>query len=231
MRISHLALRSEVSISSIKYYLREGLVAPGVPTGANQADYGDEHLTRLKLIRALIDVGGLSVAAVREVLAAVDDPDQPIGWTFGVAQHAISTSDLFTARPTEVSSSRIGKLVADHGWSVTADNPGLIGAANVIDSFDAIGHPELTNLIDDYAQAAEIVARADLRLVGEQANLSAMAETVVAGTVLGDAMFTALRRIAQEHVTRELYPHPESADFFGRHPRHTSTHSEGEPQP
>ena len=61
MRIAELSTRSGTSIASIKYYLREGLLAPGTPTGRNQADYGEAHLYRLRLIRALIDVGGLSV--------------------------------------------------------------------------------------------------------------------------------------------------------------------------
>ena len=231
MRISELSRLSGVSIPSIKYYLRESLLTPGASTGSNQADYGDVHLTRLRLIRALIDVGGLSIAAAREVLSAVDNPDLPLGWVFGVAQYSVSSSELFSAHPSDGAWARIEKLVDDHGWTVTHDNPGLTGAANVIDSFEAIEHPELLEIIDDYARAAEIVARADLRAVATQTDVSAMAETVVAGTVLGDAMFIALRRIAQEHVTFELYPHPESADFFGRHPRHTSTHSENRPQP
>ena len=231
MRISELSRLSGVSIPSIKYYLREGLLAPGASTGSNQADYGDAHLTRLRLIRALVDVGGLSIAAAREVLSAVDNPDLPLGWVFGVAQSSVSSSEFFSAHPSDRARARIEKLVDDHRWTVTPKNPGLTGAANVIDSFEAIEHPELLEIIDDYARAAEIVARADLRAVATQTDVSAMAETVVAGTVLGDAMFIALRRIAQEHITFELYPHPESADFFGRHPRHTSTHSESKPQP
>jgi len=67
MRIGELARRSGVSIPTIKYYLREGLLPPGAATAPNQASYGEEHLHRLRLIRALLDVGGLTVAAAREV--------------------------------------------------------------------------------------------------------------------------------------------------------------------
>ena len=83
MRVGELSRRSGVSVASIKYYLREGLLPAGERTSPNQASYDDGHLRRLRMIRALIDVGGLSVVATRDVPAAVDDPDLPLF----VAQH------------------------------------------------------------------------------------------------------------------------------------------------
>jgi hypothetical protein len=38
-----------------------------------------------------------------------------------------------------------------------------------------------------------------------------MAETVVVGTVLGDALFAGLRRIAQEHSSHTMFPAPPGA--------------------
>ena len=75
MRVSELSQATGVPVPTIKYYLREGLLPRGeTTTSPNQASYGDEHVARLRLIRSLLDVGGLSVATVRDVLAAVDDP-------------------------------------------------------------------------------------------------------------------------------------------------------------
>lgn len=206
MRISELSAVSAVATPTIKFYLREGLLPPGEATGPNQASYGEEHVRRLRLIRALIDVGGLSVASAHEVLGAVDAPDVPLAQVFGVAQRAISQADLYARPATDEALGRVRSLVAARGWRVSEGNPGLVGAANVVDAFRAIGHPELSDFLEGYAESAEAVARADLRSVGRQSDVAAMAETVVAGTVLGDAMFAALRRIAQEHVTFELYP-------------------------
>jgi hypothetical protein len=99
--------------------------------------------------------------------------------------------------------------VAERDWHVSPNNPGRIGAAGVVNAFLRINRPELVELLEHYAEAAEIVARADLSAVaGQGDDVSGMAETVVAGTVLGDAMFAALRRMAQEHVTSQLYPFP-----------------------
>ncbi len=41
MRVAELSRRSGVSVASIKYYLREGLLPPGELTSPNQAHYGE----------------------------------------------------------------------------------------------------------------------------------------------------------------------------------------------
>jgi DNA-binding transcriptional MerR regulator len=209
--MAELSRITGVPVPSVKYYLREGLLPAGRRAAANQADYGDEHVARLRLIRALLDVGGLSVAAARDVLAAVDDQDLPLAAVFGVAQRSVSRADLYSVRSPGRAEERVDSLVAERGWYVSADNPGRIGAAAVVDAFLRINRPELIDLLERYAEAAEIVARADLEAVAGQGDVAGMAETVVAGTVLGDAMFAALRRMAQEHVTSQLYPVPPGA--------------------
>ena len=62
MRISELSRTSDVPVATIKYYLRERLLPEGRRTSATQAQYDDSHLARLRLIRALLGPGGLSVA-------------------------------------------------------------------------------------------------------------------------------------------------------------------------
>jgi DNA-binding transcriptional MerR regulator len=73
MRLAELSERSGVATATIKYYLREGLLAPGRQINATTGEYDEEHLRRLRLVRALIQVGRLPVATVREVLGHVDD--------------------------------------------------------------------------------------------------------------------------------------------------------------
>jgi DNA-binding transcriptional MerR regulator len=77
MRIGRLAERSGVSVPTIKFYLRAGLLPRGEPTSHNQAEYGERHLRRLRLIDALTGVGGMTVHGARDVLAAVDDANVP----------------------------------------------------------------------------------------------------------------------------------------------------------
>jgi len=206
MRISTLSEETGVSVASIKYYLREGLLFAGEASSATRSEYGPEHVARLRLIRALIDIGGLSVGAARAVLAAIDDDAMPIVHAFGIAQHAVTASLVSSTSPSAAAVARIDALKAERGWQVYEQNPGEAIAARVVDAYEALGRPDLIDVLPAFAEAAEIVARADLGAVlavGADGR-TRMVETVVVGTALGDGLFTGLRRIAQEHVARQL---------------------------
>jgi DNA-binding transcriptional MerR regulator len=206
MKISALSEQSGVTVASIKFYLREGLLFAGEASNATRTEYDETHVARLRLIRALIDVGGLSIAAAKAVLAAIDDDAMPIVHAFGVAQHAVTASLLSSTPPSEAADARITALKAERGWKTFESNPGEAIAARVIDAFEAIGRSDLTSLLPVYADAAELVAEADLASVLAIAGdgRTRMVETVVIGTALGDGLFAGLRRIAQEHIARQL---------------------------
>ena len=211
MKISALCEASGVPLPSIKFYLREGLLPPGERTSATQAEYGPEHVERLRLIRALIDVGGLPVATAQKVLSAVDSPDLPLSYIFGVAQYAISDASLYDEVADDSAGAvRLAATIDRLGWKVSDENPGLRGAARVLDTYAELGHTRISESLEQYAEAAELIARADLAAVGRAAEVADMAETVVVGTILGDALNASLRRIAQEHVSFELFPSPRS---------------------
>lgn len=207
MKISQLCEASGVALPSIKFYLREGLLQPGERTSANQAEYDQSHVERLRLIRALIDIGGLSVATANTVLAAVNSPELPLSYVFGVAQYAISDASLY--EPVDADSlglKAVEAAVARKGWVVTDDNPGIQGAARILDTYASLGHDGLSQLSEGYLEAAELIARDDLAAVGREAAVHDMAEVVVVGTVLGDALISSLRRIAQQHVSYQAFP-------------------------
>ncbi len=207
MKVSQLCEASGVSLPSIKYYLREGLLPAGERTSANQAEYDESHVERLRLIRALIDVGGLSVATAQKVLAAVDDKSMPLSYIFGVAQYAISDASLYDpVDPSSPGVEIVNSTIERMGWMVPPDSPGREGAARIINTYAELGHDHLVEISDEYAQAAELIARSDLRAVGRRAEIGDMAETVVVGTVLGDGLVASLRRMAQAHVSYEVFP-------------------------
>jgi len=206
VRISELAERSGTAPATIKFYAREGLLPPAEKTGYNQVSYGEEHVRRLHLVRALVDVGGLPIARVRAVVAAVDDPGTGLQEVMGAAQRALPGREG-APPPSSSSLAAVEELVSAQGWSVEDGNPGVVQAAAVLDGWVAMGRKDLFDSLPEYARAAEVVARADLaRVWPDAADRDRSAETVVVGTVLGDALVAGLRRIAQEHVARATRP-------------------------
>lgn len=201
MRMSELSAATGAPIATIKYYLREGLLAPGERTSPNQANYGDAHVRRIRLVRALLGPGGLDVATAKDVVAAIDS-DLPINHVFGIAQRAASVR-LTGLGGDDEALARVDELLA--GLRIHPSNPGREAAAAVIAAFESTGQRHEPDWYRRYLEAALVVAEADLDMVERRQGRDAQAETVVVGTALGDALFAALRRAAQEHVSTLRY--------------------------
>ncbi|MBG6057949.1 DNA-binding transcriptional MerR regulator [Cryobacterium sp. MP_M5] len=201
MKMSQLSAASDTPVATIKFYLRENLLPGGERSSPNQARYDAVHLRRIRLIHGLIDVGGLSVAAARRVIEAIDS-ELPLPETFEIAQRSVS-ADLDPATIDAGALARVDALLA--GWRVSETNPGRLAAASVLETFEEIGHVDHRGWFAGYAAAALLVAEADLDEVDALPGREAKAETVVVGTVLGDALFSGLRRAAQEHVSSLRY--------------------------
>jgi DNA-binding transcriptional MerR regulator len=203
VRIAELSSRSGTSIPSIKYYLREGLLPPGAATGRNRADYGPEHLHRLRLVRALINVGGLSVAAARDVLAAVDTADLPSHAMLGVAHCSV-------VRPAgrdpddpawQQARAEIVAAVRRRGWYVHDASPGFDNAADAVAAYHELGQEDLLSTVEAYLGAAEQVAASEVDAIVARGEPGRMVEGVITGTIIGEALFNALRRLAREDAS------------------------------
>ncbi|MFE7412849.1 MerR family transcriptional regulator [Streptomyces laurentii] len=210
MRIGELSRRAGVSVPTIKYYVREGLLPAGQLTSPNQASYEETHVRRLRLIRALLDVGGLSVAAIREVIVAIDDPELPLHEMLGTAAQRVAPShDGAAGGQTEGSRAAarkaVAELIARRGWRSHPLSPAGEALAVALAALEDVGHGSFVEVLDDYADAAEGVARADLDYVARNVAREDLVESVVVGTVLGDAVFAALRRLAQVDASDRLY--------------------------
>jgi len=72
MRLAELSRRSGVPRSTIKFYIREGILPAGDPQGRNQASYGLRHLERLRLARSLREVAGLPLDVIARVTHELD---------------------------------------------------------------------------------------------------------------------------------------------------------------
>lgn len=160
----------------------------------------------MKLVRALIETGGLSVSAAKKVLATLDANPVSLACTFEAAQRTLgagSTSDM-PASPE--SRRRITDLAAGHHWRIAAQNPGVELAARALDGFAAVGHEPSNDYLNAYTAAAATIARADMAALSVRSGADAIAELMVIGTVLGDGLVAGLRRLAQENETATLFP-------------------------
>ena len=216
MKISEAARAAGVTVPTFKYYLREGLVSPGTRLTGNQTAYATTHVQRVRLVRALIETGGLSIETAKSVLATLDSDETTLAHTFEAAQHALAGKSPGSAPPTPESLRAIAELASDQGWRSAGGNPGTDVAARVLDGLAAIDFHPSAEYLDAYATAASLIARADLGALGSRDRPDLVAELMVVGTVLGDALLAGLRRLAQESVTSEFFPSTESSDQKAR---------------
>ncbi|RRR97560.1 MerR family transcriptional regulator [Glycomyces terrestris] len=206
MRIGELSARTGVPAATIKYYVREGLLSGGERRSHNQVEYGEDHVRRLRLVRAMVEVGSLPIAKVREVLAEIEEPDRDLDSTLGVTSRALSHHRVPAEEPAEEDLALARAIVRRRGWdAVPADHAHIRTLADAIGRLRELGLADMVDMTGEYARAAEIVAEIDLSLLSTRRERDEILEAMVVGTVLGDAMFEALRRIAQVEVSARVY--------------------------
>jgi DNA-binding transcriptional MerR regulator len=202
VRLSELAAASGTPIPTIKFYLRTRLLGAGRATSTRQADYDERHVERLRLIRVLVEVGGLPLAAVREVLDAMAGPGG-VRAAIGVAHRALPP------RPSAAGDvSRARAAVDLLGWAIDESNPALHQLDAALGAVESVGMAPGPRRLQAYGDAAMALARIDVAEVrdvgrGREAGADHEAEAIryiVLGTILYEPLLLALRRLAQQQV-------------------------------
>lgn len=211
MRLAELSERSGVSTATIKYYLREGLLAPGRQINTTTAEYDEGHLRRLRLVRALIQVGRIPVATAREVLGHVDDESLGRTIRLGAALWALPQgTEPDEEDPAVVAARReVDRLLANLGWEtareLSALSPVHRSLVVAVAALIRLGYPWDAELMAPYAELMHQVARRDLDYLETHASDAERVETAVAATVLFEPVLTALHRLAQEEESARRY--------------------------
>ena len=207
MRISQLSQRAGLPVGTVKFYLRTGLLHHGRATSATQAIYDDSHLERLRLIRALLEVGRLSHVEIQRVLDAVDAND---GNDIGLVNEAVAVR---ASGDEELDLGPARSVVDQVGWWIDEDSPHLPHLARTLAALSGLGLTPTHERLKVYAEAASHVARSDVNAV-DAAPEKEQAFVAAAHGVLGDALLGALHRLAVENQharSRQRIPSPRSA--------------------
>ncbi|WP_329403771.1 MerR family transcriptional regulator [Streptomyces virginiae] len=215
MKISELSRRTGVPVASIKYFLRQGLLPVGRATAATLAEYGEEHAQRLRLIKALTTLGGLSIAATREVLGAVDQAHSsesalgavsyalpvPVAAQGAAGREAEAEAEAETAADA-TAGAEVAELLADLDWQAPSTSPHVQGLTVALEELRRLDAQYAPGELAAYAELAESVARLDLERAAGLDDPVALAERAVIVFAICAPVFELLRRLAQEDQVR-----------------------------
>ncbi|KJQ54399.1 MerR family transcriptional regulator [Microbacterium sp. SA39] len=199
MRISELSAQTGVTVPTIKYYLREGLLPEGERSAPTQAAYGEKHVERLRVIRALLDAG-VSIAETRRVLAALDDPPESPHLRLGAAHAAITPPVDEALDLTEAE-----RLVEGLGWKPGMCDPAVLTAvARALQGLEQAGFAVPEAAMAEYLVSMRRIADAEITGVPTE-SAEAAVRYVVLGSVLVEPLLLTLRRVAQQVSSGERF--------------------------
>ncbi|WP_031039414.1 MerR family transcriptional regulator [Streptomyces sp. NRRL F-5650] len=211
MRLADLSKRSGVSTATIKYYLREGLLPPGRQINATTAEYDEGHLRRLRLVRALIQVGKVPVATAREVLGHVDDESLGRTVRLGAALWALPQDAEPDEADPAVAAARteVDRLLELLGWGTAREmaplSPVHRSLVVAVAALRRLDYPWDAELMAPYGALMMEVARRELDFMETHASEAEQVEMAVASAVLFQPVLRALHRLAQEEESARRY--------------------------
>jgi DNA-binding transcriptional MerR regulator len=200
MRISELARETTTSVATLKYYIREGLLPAGASMAPNRADYGADHVRRLRLIRTLREVGGLDISRIKRIIVAIEDETLSRHEVFGVVERARTGDVPEPASPAAAASrAEVDRFIDEIGWHVRRDAAGRQRLADALTALRSLGRDHGADVFAPYAEAADRMAAREVGSIAESEPHAVAVERMVVGTVVFGAVFDALRRLAHEH--------------------------------
>ena len=192
MRISELAARSSVPVATIKYYLREELLPEGERSSPTQAAYGEAHVQRLGVIRALVDAG-VGIAGVRKVVALLEEPPENPSDLLGAAHAAVTP-----AVSSDLDLTAALALLERMGGSAEHCFPDQVAAvAQALATLDRAGFAVPDAVMDAYVEHLGALAEAELAATPDSSIEDAV-RYVVLGTALVEPLILALRRVGEQ---------------------------------
>jgi DNA-binding transcriptional MerR regulator len=194
MRISELSAATGVPVATLKFYLRERLLMPGTALSTTRADYGEEHVRRVGVARALTEVVGLSVQQAREVFALFGAPRSELFESLGRAMEQLPPAGV----PTAADYPRARGVIERLGWVYDPRYAAVRQLERALTAAETAGLPLTDERLDAYAPALRTIAEFDVAQVPDDPDRAL--EYSVLGTALYEPVLVALRRLAHQDV-------------------------------
>lgn len=213
VKISELSERTGVSIPTLKFYLREGLLRPGTLTAPNQAGYDDSHVRRARLVRALREVAHLSIAQIAAITGALDRGEE-LYEVMGVTVDSLGERPPDLTEAQRATGAEVDRLLEARGLPVREES---LARQQIVVSLAAIREMLFPGLpveaLEPYARAAteivdaEVAATPGIFRVDPELAL----ERSVLGLTLFEPILLAFRRLAHEQRVAERIDGAETA--------------------
>ncbi|MEV3922209.1 MerR family transcriptional regulator [Actinomadura coerulea] len=206
MQISELSDRSGLTVQTIKFYIREGLLPKGSAVSATRSEYDVRHLERLRLISALREVGDLPISAIQEVIEAVEDDRVGMHELYATAQHAVGPHVAAPHDPHwRAAREDVDAIVRELGWRVGDRAPARDLLAHAFVALRRLGFPITLKDLRPYVKAAAEVAEHEIGRVVEGAPRARTVHSLLVSTVLYEQVLTSLHRLAQEDASARRF--------------------------
>ena len=206
MKISELSARTGVTIPTLKFYLREGLLPQGELSSPNQAEYGDEHIRRAALIRALREVAGLSIAKIATIVDALEAGEATYE-VLGAAVDSLGGADAGELTPAQEAIGDVLDAMLERLGLPT--RPESLARHQLIRAFESAremlfpGAPVQMLMI--YAQPMMEIAKYERAATPDlfEQDPETTIERAVAGLALFEPIILAFRRMMHEAILAE----------------------------
>lgn len=217
MRISELSDAAGVTIPTIKYYIREGLLAPGDKTARTQAEYTESHVRRLELIRALREGAGVSIATLGRVFEAMAEhraESRPAYLKIAVDALAEPATAPIEHHDDYTDATALTRQLLDElGWDTDPDSSGAEQLARALVYVRRHLPDYVTQPSDLIPHAAAVRQLADHEIPDSYDPTDDPDEALrraVLGTALFEPVLLALRKLAHTDRVRDLMRNPPS---------------------
>ena len=195
MKVSELSMATGTSIPTLKFYLREGLLPPGTSVSRTRAEYGEDHVERVRLLQTLSQLPGFSYPLLKEIFGLVTDENLPLGERVERALHHLPPGG-----GTSQDLDHLREVGATLGFEVRAGSAAVAQLANALGAAETVGMTCTTDQLRGYWEHMRAIAAFEVAGMHHRPDDTAAAQYAVVGTAIYEPVILALRRMAHEQL-------------------------------